>query len=312
MSNGSLVDLVASNSSKNQYIIKDKLGITIGRIYIIEIDKNNKNCTLRLKFYKNSNIDEYVKDILKLVLGMLFNNNKIAKVNILCSEDLSTIAFNDLGFELEGILSNNIINSNNKNEDELIFGIERSLYESNYITSRGIIKGNKITLKILTPEDGEDLLDYYLKNRKYLEPFEPSREESFYTLDSQKNDLIKSYKQFIRGEEAHFGIYVDNKLSGRIKISNIVMGIFKSGFIGYSIDEHEQGNGYAKEALKLALKFAFNELDLHRVEASTLLDNLKSQGVLKSCGFLEVGISKEYLYINGSWKDHKIFYKNRQ
>ena len=61
MSNGSLVDLVASNSSKNQYIIKDKLGITIGRIYIIEIDKNNKNILFFMRFLFH--ISSKIKDL---------------------------------------------------------------------------------------------------------------------------------------------------------------------------------------------------------------------------------------------------------
>jgi ribosomal-protein-alanine N-acetyltransferase len=67
-----------------------------------------------------------------------------------------------------------------------------------------------------------------------------------------------------------------------------------------------------KEALKLVLDYAFEDMELHRIEATTLLDNEKSQRVLVSCGFKEVGISEKYLFINGKWRDHKIFYKTRE
>ena len=45
----------------------------------------------------------------------------------------------------------------------------------------------------------------------------------------------------------------------------------KSGIIGYSIDKDFQGKGYMKEAVMLVLKYAKEELDLHRIEASVLL-----------------------------------------
>ena len=111
------------------------------------------------------------------------------------------------------------------------------------------------------------------------------------------------------GVGSDLGIYKDNKLIGKIKISNVVYGVFKNGIVGYSIDKEYEGKGYMKEAVKLTLEYAKNYLDLHRLEASILTDNLRSKGVLLSCGFEEVGLNKNYLYINGSWRDHITFYK---
>jgi ribosomal-protein-alanine N-acetyltransferase len=104
------------------------------------------------------------------------------------------------------------------------------------------------------------------------------------------------------------GIFKEDKLIGKIRLSNIVYGAFKSGIIGYSMDAEQQGKGYMKEALKLMLNYCFEEMDLHRIEASTLVDNIKSQSVLKGCGFTELGLNKNYLYINGGWRDHITFY----
>ena len=53
--------------------------------------------------------------------------------------------------------------------------------------------------------------------------------------------------------------------------------IFKNGIIGYSIDKDQQGNGYMKEAVKMALEYAFKELRLHRIEASALVENMRSR-----------------------------------
>ena len=111
------------------------------------------------------------------------------------------------------------------------------------------------------------------------------------------------------GDGSDLGIYIDGKLIGKVKISNIVYGIFKSGILGYSIDKDYEGKGYMKEAVLLVLKYAKEYLDLHRIEASVLTSNLRSKGLLIACGFEEVGLNKKYLYINGKWSDHITFYK---
>ena len=111
------------------------------------------------------------------------------------------------------------------------------------------------------------------------------------------------------GVGSDLGIYINEKLIGKAKISNIVYGIFKSGILGYSIDKEYQGKGYMKESIKLVMDYAKEYLDLHRLEASVLKSNERSKGVLLSCGFEEVGINKKYLYINGKWSDHITFYK---
>ena len=103
-------------------------------------------------------------------------------------------------------------------------------------------------------------------------------------------------------------IFKDEKFIGKIKLSNIVYGIFKSGILGYSIDKDEQGKGYMKESVKLMMDYAFSECELHRIEASALVDNEKSIGVLKSCGFKILGVNKNYLLINGKWRDHVTYY----
>ena len=77
----------------------------------------------------------------------------------------------------------------------------------------------------------------------------------------------------MNGTGNDLGIYKDNKLIGKAKISNIVYGVFKNGILGYSIDKEYQGKGYMKEAINLVLGYAKDYLDLHRIEASVLTTN---------------------------------------
>lgn len=309
MNKGKYVSLEALKGNEREYIIKDNNSITLGRIFIVELDKNNKYCQFRFKFHKDTNSSyEYIKDTLNLMLKILFKNMGMNKVNVIVHENINISAFTDLGFELEGIIADSIINKSNF-QSEMMFGINSFKFSTNSIKKDVTIKGSNIEIRVLDPGDAEAVLEFHLRNREFLKSFEPSRDESFYTLESQKRTLIESYKQFLSGSGINFGIYKKDKLIGKIRISNIVMGVFKNAFIGYSIDEKEQGKGYMKEAVRIVIVYSFKELELHRIEASTLIDNERSQGVLRRCGFEELGISKKYLYINGEWRDHMVFYK---
>ena len=63
----------------------------------------------------------------------------------------------------------------------------------------------------------------------------------------------------------------------------------KNPEIGYGIDDEFQGRGYATEAVKLALAWAFNHVGVAAVEAETDPDNIASQKVLAKCGFNPTG-----------------------
>ncbi|WP_346884835.1 GNAT family protein [Clostridium sp. UBA4395] len=312
MSNEREVSISNATDEANKYIIRDSSGIIVGRFIILDLDHENKGVIIKLKFYKSGrDANKTLQDALKLMLNNLIKSKGLHKVNIVCDEKISLTPFTNLGFQLEGYISDSII-TKFKYEGSLLFGIVEEEFYNNAYKKELAIQGNKISIRVLNSDDARDLLEYYTRNKDFLSKFEPHRDEEFYTVEVQKQSLIENYKEFIKGEGAHFGIYKAEKMIGRIRIYNIVHGVFKSAFIGYSMDEQYQGNGYMKEAVSLVVTYAYEELGLHRIEATTLVDNEKSQRVLKACGFNELGICKEYLHINGKWRDHVIFYKNNK
>lgn len=303
------ISILKSPGNSNEYIIKDKDKINIGRFIITDLNEENRKCDIKFKFYRVNDKD-LLTETLKLVLKAVFNEIRVNKINIFISELIPVSPFLDLGFVLEGIFNENIYSQGNY-FSELSMGINRSDYNYGNRISLVNIEGRDFNIKLLTPEHAQNLLDYYIRNKKHLEPFEPLRDNSFYTYEVQKNVLSDSYRQFLNGTAVDLGIFKGDYLIGKLKLSNIVYGIFKSGILGYSIDKDEQGKGYMKEAVNLVVNYAFEDLDLHRVEASALVDNEPSKHVLIGSGFKELGINKKYLYINGGWKDHITYYKVR-
>ena len=271
MNNQKGVNIELIKGTLDDYIIKDKDKIVIGRFTITELDKENKKCNLKLRFYREDNYD-LLKVTLEAILKAIFKDNNIFKVNITVSENINLKPFLDRA---------NIV--------ELV--------------------GKNVVVRNFTPDDAQELLEYYIRNNEHLREFEPVRDNSFFTYEAQRELLLESYRQLMTGVGSDLGIYLDGKLIGKAKISNIVYGVFKNGILGYSIDKNYEGRGYMKESINLIINYAKDYLDLHRLEASVLTTNERSKGVLLSCGFEEIGLNKQYLYINGKWSDHITFYK---
>ncbi|MFR1315657.1 MAG: GNAT family N-acetyltransferase [Clostridium perfringens] len=301
------VFIEAIRGNDREYVVKDKVGIILGRFFLKDLDSKNKKVDVKFKFYKEDNY-KLMKETLRKILKVLFAEKDINKINLFVSDIKNFNAYLDLGFMLEGILSDNVCN-NGIQKDEYIMGININDFNDKVKLVQFQLNTERLALRNLTPENTEEMLDYYIRNEEHLRQYEPTRDSGFYTYEGQKEILTESFRQFIDGTSIDLGIFKDEKLIGKIKLSNIVYGILRNAFVGYSIDKEHQGKGYMKEALNTVCSYAFEEMGLHRLEASTLMDNSRSQGVLKACGFNELGISEKYLYINGEWRDHKIFYK---
>lgn len=301
------VFIEAIRGNDREYVVKDKVGIILGRFFLKDLDSKNKKVDVKFKFYKEDNY-KLMKETLRKILKVLFAEKDIYKINLFVSDIKNFNAYLDLGFMLEGILSDNVCN-NGIQKDEYIMGININDFNDKVKLVQFQLNTERLAIRNLTPKNTEEMLDYYIRNEEHLRQYEPTRDSGFYTYEGQKEILTESFRQFIDGTSIDLGIFKDEKLIGKIKLSNIVYGILRNAFVGYSIDKEHQGKGYMKEALNTVCSYAFEEMGLHRLEASTLMDNSRSQGVLKACGFNELGISEKYLYINGEWRDHKIFYK---
>ena len=61
------------------------------------------------------------------------------------------------------------------------------------------------------------------------------------------------------------------------------------------------------DAVETLIRFAFQGLGLHRLEAACMPENDASASLLMKCGFREEGYAPAYLKINGGWRDHRLF-----
>ncbi|HEU4480279.1 MAG TPA: GNAT family N-acetyltransferase [Actinomycetota bacterium] len=170
------------------------------------------------------------------------------------------------------------------------------------------LEGRRCSIRPLVKRDAIALLDVRVQNRAFLEPFEPRRQESFYTLDTQRRQIDLAQQQWDEDLGFAFGVFGPRDgLIGRVALSNVVRGAWQNATLGYFVVESECGRGIATEAVGLAVRFAFADAALHRVQAGVMPRNRASARVLEKNGFRHEGMSPRYLNINGVWEDHEMY-----
>lgn len=157
-----------------------------------------------------------------------------------------------------------------------------------------------MTIRPLTLEDAGELSALLVENRDFLAPFQPVRDERFFTIEGQRARIEND------GSQA-FAILAGDRIAGTVAISNIVHGPFQSANLGYWVAERFNGRGLATRAVGESVELAFGEFGLHRLEAATLVDNVASQRVLEKNGFELIGLARRYHQIAGEWRDHLLF-----
>ncbi|AXE29977.1 alanine acetyltransferase [Chromobacterium phragmitis] len=157
------------------------------------------------------------------------------------------------------------------------------------------------------PALAASMLEHQLRNREHFAPWDPTPGEQFYTETYWTMQLRQRARDWEDGGGARFLLAAQarpERVIGTVSLSNIVRGVFQACHLGYGIDHAHQGQGLMREALEAAIGFAFDELKLHRIQANYQPANVRSAALLKRLGFVVEGRAKDYLYINGAWRDH--------
>lgn len=162
--------------------------------------------------------------------------------------------------------------------------------------------------RLLDLDDVEELTALLHHNREFLAPWDPLRDDSFFTVPKQleiARTLLDAYDAGTMVPLVILGSGGD--LAGRLTLNGIVRGALESAALGYWVGEGYNGTGLATAAVADAVEIARTDLGLHRLQAETLVHNAGSQRVLERNGFSRYGLAPAYLKISGRWQDHVMF-----
>jgi ribosomal-protein-alanine N-acetyltransferase len=170
----------------------------------------------------------------------------------------------------------------------------------------------EVTIRPAVRADAPALAALFAAQRKHLAPWDPRREPAFFTRGGQRARLVQVERERTAGTSFRFVILEGGELAGEVSVTNVVRRSFQSANVGYWVAGERNGRGVATAAVAAACTFAFGELELHRLEAGTLLHNVGSQIVLDRNGFTPFGVAPKYLRIAGAWCDHVLFQRTSE
>ncbi len=162
-----------------------------------------------------------------------------------------------------------------------------------------ILETEHLTLRRMKPDDAGDMFEYASRAdvTKYL-TWEPHPDHTY----------TREYLQYIQ-KQYEDGEFYDWAVIDRAEMKMIGTCGFTSfddanntGEIGYVLNPDYWGQGLMCEAVNEVLRFGFQRLDLHRIEAKHMEGNLQSRRVMEKCGMTYEGTHREAMLIKGSYR----------
>ncbi len=158
-----------------------------------------------------------------------------------------------------------------------------------------------LTLSRITRGEGAELAAANRANRsRHLPWMQPPADDAAFTAWHQ-GALTGPHVNLIARETAGRAIV------GVVCLENIVGGAFWSCDLSYYGMAGFEGRGLMTAAVRLALRHAFGQLGLHRVEAAVRPENASSLALLARLGFRPEGRAAAYIWVDGDWRDHDRF-----
>lgn len=166
----------------------------------------------------------------------------------------------------------------------------------------------RLVVRTFEPGDDRRLLAYYERNEDRLRRWDPPRPDGFFTEAFWAGRLEEAIEERRAGIALRLlfvakGAGDRGDLVGVASFTQIFRGPFRSCMLGYSADGAFEGQGLMREGLEASIRHVFETVGLHRVQASYRPTNERSGALLRRLGFDVEGYARDYLFIDGAWRD---------
>lgn len=146
-------------------------------------------------------------------------------------------------------------------------------------------------------------------SRDFLTPWEPTWAPDHLSRKSFTNRVYWAQRSISNGTAVPLFLIrrSDSALLGAITLDHIRRGPAQAGTTGYWIGQPHARHGYMREAITALVHYAFTTLEISRIEAGCLPENVPSRRLLEQCGYKYEGVAQSYLQINGRWRNHVLY-----
>jgi [ribosomal protein S5]-alanine N-acetyltransferase len=176
------------------------------------------------------------------------------------------------------------------------------------VTPLACIATPRLLLRASEPAFADAAADFYRRNRAAHARWNPPMQEAMFSAEGQQQRLADAAAAAAAGTGIGWWLFAPAQPGvalGQIHFTQIARRGFQNAMLGYAIDAAHEGRGLMREALAAALADAFGpRVRLHRVQANVRPENARSLALLARLGFEREGLAREYLFIDGAWRDH--------
>lgn len=160
----------------------------------------------------------------------------------------------------------------------------------------------QISLGLLQPHHAEEVFSLVDANREHLKKW-LGWVNNIKSINDYKETIIPIWlKQFADNDGFNAGIFYEDRLVGMISL-HFINWKTKHTSIGYYLSEQETGKGIISTCVKSLLDYAFNDLELNKVEIQCAEANRGSRNIPERLGFKQEGINRDAELINGHYND---------
>jgi ribosomal-protein-alanine N-acetyltransferase len=174
--------------------------------------------------------------------------------------------------------------------------------------ARPQVETERLIVEMPTASDAERARSFYERNREYFRQWEPDHGDFIFTHEFWERVLPTYLDEYRNGMAMRVVLRLksdsDGPIIGFIHFTQFAHGPLKSCTFGCNLDEKVVGNGYMNEAAGAVIAFLFDRFNMHRVNAYYRPTNIRSAKMLRRVGFQIEGYVRDYLFVNGYWRDH--------
>jgi len=166
------------------------------------------------------------------------------------------------------------------------------------------LKGEKVYLRALEPED----LDFILEVENAEDFWEISATRVPYSRFLIKKYLQNSHRDIFEVKQLRLMICkLDGTPIGLIDVFDLEPKDRRAALGILIVHDENRGKGYGEEVLSLISNYCFTHLGLHQLYANVTTDNSASIKLFEKCNFKSVGTKKEWVLVNGKFKDEILY-----
>jgi ribosomal-protein-alanine N-acetyltransferase len=170
------------------------------------------------------------------------------------------------------------------------------------------LETERLTLHLPSPGEAPRVAAYMRENLDHLAPWSPTIPPAALTEAYWRQRLAQNIDEFQQDRSARFFLrhkgVSDTPVVGTCSFSDLVRGAMHGCYLGYGLARECEGQGLMHEALSAAIPYVFEALNLHRISANHMPTNERSARLLRRLGFAIEGYARDYLRIDGLWRDH--------